>query len=278
MLLNAAPGAVNETPEAAEAQRRERRPRNDNRRRQPEGSDAAPQGLIEAASMRAEQDAQANGAEATPAEGDADNGGQRAPRERRSRDRYGRDRRERAPRDASATDAAQDGDEAPAVQTAPVRVDDEPAYEAPARSSYFSLPVEATPVQADVAPVVTATAPLVDPVPVLAAPAPRPVVAAPVARSAPVAAPVAVGLPKVQPYTVSIDELNQVAQTSGLEWVNSNADKVAQVQAAIAAEPKPIHVPREIKPVVLADDGPLVLVETRKDLRNMPLPFESQQG
>ena len=49
-----------------------------------------------------------------------------------------------------------------------------------------------------------------------------------------------------------------------------------QVQAAIAAEPKPIHVPRDIKPVVVVDEGPLVLVETRKDLRNMPLPFEAQ--
>jgi ribonuclease E len=83
------------------------------------------------------------------------------------------------------------------------------------------------------------------------------------------------GLPKVQPYTVSLDELNRVAQASGLEWVNSNADKVAQVQAAIAAEPQPIRMPREIKPVVQVDDGPLVLVETRKDLRKMPLPFET---
>ena len=268
---------MNETPEAAEAQRRERRPRNDNRRRQPDGSDAAPQGPIEAeaASMRAEQDAQTNGADAAPAEGDADNGGLRAPRERRSRDRYGRDRRERAPRDASAADAAQDGD-APEVQTAPVvNHSEEPVYEAPARSSYFSLPVEATPAQADVAPV-AAPAPLVEPVPVLATPpAPRPA-AAPVARSAPVAAPVAVGLPKVQPYSVSIDELNQVAQTSGLEWVNSNASKVAEVQAAIAAEPKPIHVPREPKPVVVSEEGALVLVETRKDLSNMTLPFENR--
>jgi ribonuclease E len=101
-------------------------------------------------------------------------------------------------------------------------------------------------------------------------PAPAPVAAAPAATATPA------GLPKVQPYVLSLDALNQVAQGSGLEWVNSNADKVAQVQAAIAAEPKPIHVPREPKPIVLPDDGPLVLVETRKDLRNMPLPFESQ--
>jgi ribonuclease E len=79
----------------------------------------------------------------------------------------------------------------------------------------------------------------------------------------------------VQSFTLSIDSLNQVAQSSGLEWVNSNADKVAQAQAAIAAEPKPIHVPREPKPPVVLDEGPLVLVETRKDLRDMKLPFEN---
>ena len=98
--------------------------------------------------------------------------------------------------------------------------------------------------------------------------APRPVAAAPAA--------VVQGLPKVQSYTVSIEELSRIAQASGLEWVNSDAGKVAAVQAAIAAEPKPIHVPREPKPVVLVDEGPLVLVETRKDLRNMPLPFENR--
>ena len=48
-------------------------------------------------------------------------------------------------------------------------------------------------------------------------------------------------MPKVAPYTLSLDELSRVAQGSGLEWVNSDAAKVAQVQAAIAAEPQPIH-------------------------------------
>ena len=43
----------------------------------------------------------------------------------------------------------------------------------------------------------------------------------------------------------------------------------------IAAEPQPIRVPREPRPVVLVDDGPLVLVETRKDLSQMKLPFEA---
>jgi ribonuclease E len=79
----------------------------------------------------------------------------------------------------------------------------------------------------------------------------------------------------VQAYALSVESLHQVAQSSGLEWVNSNPEKVAQAQAAIAAEPKPVHVPREPITVQLPDDGPLVLVETRKDLRNMPLPFET---
>ena len=67
-----------------------------------------------------------------------------------------------------------------------------------------------------------------------------------------------------------------MAASSGLEWVNSDAEKVAQVQAAIAAEPAPIHAPREPKPPVVVDEGPLVLVETRKDLRDMTLPFEQR--
>ncbi len=37
-----------------------------------------------------------------------------------------------------------------------------------------------------------------------------------------------------------------------------------------------MHVPRERVPMVLADDGPLVLVETRKDLSQLALPFERQ--
>lgn len=81
------------------------------------------------------------------------------------------------------------------------------------------------------------------------------------------------GMPRVQPYTLPLKDLQQIAHSSGLEWVNSDADKVAAVQAAIAAEPKPVHVPRERPPVVVIDEGPLVLVETRKDLAEMKLPF-----
>ena len=82
------------------------------------------------------------------------------------------------------------------------------------------------------------------------------------------------GLPQVQRFELPISELAQVAQGSGLQWVNSDTAKIAAVQAAIAAEPKPIHVPRERPPAVVVQEAPLVLVETKRDLRETKLPFE----
>ena len=84
-------------------------------------------------------------------------------------------------------------------------------------------------------------------------------------------------LPRVQPYQLPLQDLMQVAHESGLQWVHSQPERVAQAQAAIAAEPKPVHVPRERPPVAQVDEGPLILVETRRDLREMALPFESSQ-
>jgi len=68
--------------------------------------------------------------------------------------------------------------------------------------------------------------------------------------------------------------MHQVAHSSGLQWINSDAEKIAAVQAAIAAEVRPVHVPRERPVVQVLDEGPLVLVETRRDLSEMQLPFE----
>ena len=82
-------------------------------------------------------------------------------------------------------------------------------------------------------------------------------------------------LPKVQSYALPLQDLQAIAQGAGLEWVASDADKVAQAQAAIAATPATVHVPRERKPVAQVDEGPLVLVETRKDLSTMTLPFDN---
>jgi ribonuclease E len=78
----------------------------------------------------------------------------------------------------------------------------------------------------------------------------------------------------VRPYELPVAELLQVAEDCGLHWINSDEVKIAAVQAAIAAEPKPVRVPRERPPVVVLDEGPLVLVETKRDLRKLTLPFE----
>ncbi|MEG1374979.1 MAG: ribonuclease E/G, partial [Comamonas sp.] len=161
---------------------------------------------------------------------------------------------------------------------------DDTVQETP-RRSYFSA--AATPA-AELA-VVANTAPMTDaaPVPAQAVAVSATPVAAPVVAAAPATAPApasvaaapkapaaTTGMPRIASYSLPMDALQQVARDAGLEWVNSDADKIAAVQAAIAAEPKPVRIPRERPPVVVLDEGPLVLVETRKDLSEMVLPFE----
>ena len=177
-------------------------------------------------------------------------------RERRSRDRYGRDRGSRGER----------GERAPREQQ----------HVAEVVEATTAAPAELSPVPA------TLQAPVVMP-PAEAAPT-APVVssvkaasdahAAPAQEAAAKAETTGATLPKVTPFVLPLAELAQVAQASGLEWVNSDASKIAAVQAAIAATPPVPHVPRERPPVVQNDNGPLVLVETKRDLRNLDLPFE----
>jgi ribonuclease E len=138
------------------------------------------------------------------------------------------------------------------------RPDDEPRGDAEGGTAAAS-PIEAS---ADMTPAPAAMTPP-------SAPVPATVQAVVAAAATTVAAPVV-----VEPFVLPIDELQQIAQGSGLQWVNSDAGKISATQAAMAAEPKPIHVPRERKPIVMADEGPLVLVETRKDLSQLKLPFE----
>jgi ribonuclease E len=172
----------------------------------------------------------------------------------RSRDRYGRDRRERGSREeqepTTESSMAPTIESSATVQAAiPDQVEKEnsrldtvaPAHREPERI-----------------------------VPAPAAPAP--------AGTRPV--PSLQTLPKVQPFELPIDELAQVAEGSGLHWVNSDAERVAQVRAAIAAEVPSVRVPRERPPAISIADEPLVLVETRRDLGAMVLPFEvaSKQG
>ena len=192
-----------------------------------------------------------------------DNSQPRQPRERRSRDRYGRDRRERNEGESSGrSEQAAEGsvtaffaepNQAPTqVEHAQAAINliataaSTPVMDAPAlTSSVVALPVRA-------------------PTPV---PTPAPV-------QTPAAAPASATLPKVQSYDLPLQDLSQVAQASGLQWVNSDAAKIAEVNAAMAAEIKSIHVPRERPAVVVSVEGPLVLVETKRDLASMPLPFE----
>jgi ribonuclease E len=88
-------------------------------------------------------------------------------------------------------------------------------------------------------------------------------------------APVAMVRPP-EPFVLPTQELAELARGAGLEWVSSDADKVRAAQEAIANEPQPIRVPRERPPVASVDEGPLVLVETRKDLSQIRLPFEHE--
>jgi ribonuclease E len=137
----------------------------------------------------------------------------------------------------------------------------------------------AAPIQAPEVPVAVAIeAAAIEPV----APA---VVVAPVVAAIPVAAPVPEPAPAPQPvnapaaadYVLPVTDLQSIAATAGLEWVVSKPDKIAAAQEAIrqvAATPRPV---RERRPVVVANDGPLIMVETHKDLSKLRLPFETAE-
>ena len=161
----------------------------------------------------------------------------------------------------------------------------EPREDREARGDAAAEPVDnsadaVSPMTADQPP--TATVPLAD---TPAAPAmvaesvaepaaeAEPEVSAPAAPAAEVSAP---AMPPVAPYTLPTEALQAMASGAGLEWVSSDADKVKAVQEAMAAEPPAIRVPREPKAVVVVDEGPLVLVETKKNLSQLKLPFEQQ--
>jgi ribonuclease E len=76
-------------------------------------------------------------------------------------------------------------------------------------------------------------------------------------------------------YQLALQELSTLASNAGLTWVHSDAEKIRLVQAAIAATPKSVHVPREPKPLPAPTQGPLVLIETRRDLAQVVLPFDN---
>ena len=103
-----------------------------------------------------------------------------------------------------------------------------------------------------------------------------PPVATPAPLAAPIAAPASVVAPALAaPYHLPTETLAAIANDAGLQWVGSDADKIRAVQEAMANEPKPIHAPRAPKACAAVDDGPLVLIETKKDLSQVRLPFDA---
>ena len=78
-----------------------------------------------------------------------------------------------------------------------------------------------------------------------------------------------------EPFVLPLEALEALAQEAGLQWVHSDTEKVKAAQDAIANEPRPVRVPREPRAAVVIDEGPLVLVETRKDLSQVRLPFDA---
>jgi ribonuclease E len=189
------------------------------------------------------------GTEAATPEAASEDGGRREGGRRRGR---GRDRDRGARREGAVEASAEPGTEGAATEpVSPVAEVDAavlPAVDAPAVDQP-SATDEAEPAAA----------------PAVAHPAPAPAPAEAAAAPAPVAAPT---------YALPVQSLHSLAQAAGLEWVGSDPDKVAQAQAAMAAEPAPVRVPRAPRAVVQVDEGPLVLVETRQDLTQLTLPFD----
>ena len=249
VLADGAP-AADGTDAAGDEQRRRRRRRGGRGGRDEAGAEPAAEGSTTAdpgadAPPRADaaEAAEAAPGEATPADaGEPAEGAEREGGRRRGRGRD-RARRERPPVDENGQ---------------PIAV--EPAAEPAAEQAIDAAPDTAT-AAADLpsapAPAAVAEAPAALP----------PVAATPVASAAQAA-------PKAAPFVLPMDDLQRLAEASGLQWVNSDGEKIRAAQAAMAAEPAPIRVPRERKPLVVVDEGPLVLVETRKDLSQLKLPFE----
>jgi len=241
--------------------RRERGERGARRNERRDEQPAGPNGLNGAGHVAAPEVSSTGEQLSTPA---GEENQERPPRERRSRDRYGRERRDRIERTGPAPDAG----------VAPVM----PGLSEP--NQVFAQQERALPATELVAPAdlpvsVPALSPAISIAETVAPPTPPAAPAAPASAAPATRAGAATGaLPKVQSYDLPMHDLERVAESSGLQWVNSDAAKIAEAKAAMAAEATPILVPRERPARVVSDEAPLVLVETRRDLASMPLPFE----
>ncbi len=192
--------------------------------------------------------------------------------------------------DLDDADQTDDGDEASDVTEtvageAPVPT---AALAGPANDAMpVATPPAASPtIQSMISPVVESVAPAaitpIAPVEAVAAPAPAPVPTppppAPALADSPsarprveppkTATPIVVAtptrMPTAAPAPMPVDELRPILDQAGLDLVQTEPVRLADVQARIAAEPKPTRVPRERPVQPPLDSGPLVQVETRK--------------
>ena len=116
-----------------------------------------------------------------------------------------------------------------------------------------------------------APAPVAEPALIAPAIAATPAQAEPVVPSVQVASATAAVL-EPAPESLPIPDLNAVVQAAGLQWVQSDPIRVEQAQRALRQMSVPKRAPRERKPLALADEGPLMLVETRKALPTLNIP------
>ena len=261
------PAGAEATDAAGEEQRRRRRRRGGRGNRDEAGSDAEAGADGTASSSEAAATAALDASSPDATAGSAGQASERdgTRRRGRGRDRARRDEAGDVPADGGATDAAGATAAAALSGAAAALMPDAPAVAA----AVADAPA-ATPAEAAITPPVLAPSQPGSAAPVLQA---RPVLAA---AATPVAAPASAAVAAAaQAFVLPLDELQRIAETSGLQWVNSDGDKMRATRQAMAQEPAPAHVPRERKPVLLADDGPLVLVETRKNLSQLKLPFET---
>ena len=197
-------------------------------------------------------------------------------KERRGRDRYGRDRRERAPREndtrptehGPSDDLAALSDQANSVSSTDVH-----------QGSYFdarqsSSPNTAAP-SAQANGVSHSSAPETDfavtqSITATAGTHPSSIQAPQVTQE------VKIAMPGIARYDLPVDSLISMTQSSNLQWVQSDPIKVALVKESIANEPTVVRVPRLRAAAVVLHEGPLVLVETKKNLSDLSLPFTNE--
>jgi ribonuclease E len=191
-----------------------------------------------------------DGSTDVPASADADTEERRGRRRRRRR---GGRNESGAPRSDAETTAV--GDEETPEGEAATPVVREPI----ARDSAAQEPVAREPVPpvrvAEVLPPAAAAPANVEP-----PPQPRASAAVPVQAQV---APSTAGWTQAASAPLPLEQLLPLLESAGMTLAQTNADKHAQVQARIAAEPRAPRVPRQRPDLPPLDVGPLVQVETR---------------